>query len=74
VMLVKDEKGEIEVKLTVPTQNSECRSNSRISLAFGVLSRDNGRLPPQCSASLGAHDIAEIDAEVLAALTEVDGG
>jgi hypothetical protein len=28
---------------TVPTQNSECRRNSRISLAFGVLSRD--RLP-----------------------------
>jgi hypothetical protein len=24
----------------VPTQNSECRRNSRISLAFGVLSRD----------------------------------
>ena len=26
--------------LAVPTQNSECRRNSRISLAFGVLSRD----------------------------------
>jgi hypothetical protein len=26
--------------LGVPTQNSECRRNSRISLAFGVLSRD----------------------------------
>jgi hypothetical protein len=25
----------------VPTQNSECRRNSRISLAFGVLSRDS---------------------------------
>src|ERR1035437_1838676 len=24
----------------VPTQNSKCRRNSRISLAFGVLSRD----------------------------------
>ena len=24
----------------VPTQNSECRRNSRISLAFGVLRRD----------------------------------
>ena len=27
--------------LPVPTQNSECRRNSRISLAFGVLSRDS---------------------------------
>src|ERR1039457_7280041 len=27
-------------RLPVPTQNSECRRNSRISLAFGVLSRD----------------------------------
>jgi transposase InsO family protein len=27
----------------VPTQNSECRRNSRISLAFGVLSRDKGQ-------------------------------
>src|SRR5665811_1687541 len=25
----------------VPTQNSKCRRNSRISLAFGVLSRDS---------------------------------
>src|SRR5450759_5524648 len=27
----------------VPTQNSECRRNSRISLTFGVLSRDSIR-------------------------------
>ena len=31
--------------MVVPTQNSECRRNSRISLAFGVLSRDNQRIP-----------------------------
>jgi hypothetical protein len=35
----------------VPTQNSECRRNSRISLVFGVLSRDRSRgrteMPPK---------------------------
>jgi hypothetical protein len=30
----------VVVMSPVPTQNSECRRNSRISLAFGVLSRD----------------------------------
>src|SRR5664280_976623 len=39
------------VLVAVPTQNSECRRNARIPLAFGVLSRDTCSLPqPSASA------------------------